>query len=161
MKKQGLQQGKTRWTHYQTGYHFVWIPKYRKKSLSGKFRKNLSDWFMNVPRRMDCLLLQLKQILTMFTFLCLHLPGILQLLLPTCWKVIPQECYASNFLFSKENAEKISFGLLHTMSGQLVQYPRKRLFDISQNAGVNSTLSSQSPKRDEDSRVLSKTKKHR
>lgn len=29
----GLQEGKTRWTHYQTGYHFVWIPKYRRKVL--------------------------------------------------------------------------------------------------------------------------------
>jgi putative transposase len=26
-----LQAGKTRWTQYQTGYHFVWIPKYRRR----------------------------------------------------------------------------------------------------------------------------------
>ena len=31
----GLQAGKTRWTHYQTGYHLVWIPKYRRKVLVG------------------------------------------------------------------------------------------------------------------------------
>jgi putative transposase len=30
-----LQEGKTRWTHYQTGYHLVWIPKYRRKVLVG------------------------------------------------------------------------------------------------------------------------------
>jgi len=41
MKKIGLQQGKTRWTHYQTGYHFVWIPKYRKKILVGEVQKEL------------------------------------------------------------------------------------------------------------------------
>lgn len=29
----GLQTGKTRWTHYQTGYHLVWIPKYRRRVL--------------------------------------------------------------------------------------------------------------------------------
>ena len=29
----GLQVGKTRWAHYQTGYHLVWIPKYRRKVL--------------------------------------------------------------------------------------------------------------------------------
>jgi predicted ATP-dependent protease len=29
----GLQAGKTRWTHYQTGYHLVWMPKYRRKVL--------------------------------------------------------------------------------------------------------------------------------
>ncbi len=31
----GLQAGKTRWTHYQTGYHLVWIPKYRREVLAG------------------------------------------------------------------------------------------------------------------------------
>ena len=41
MKNKGLQQGKTRWTHYQTGYHLVWIPKYRKKVLVGKVQKEL------------------------------------------------------------------------------------------------------------------------
>jgi putative transposase len=43
MKKQGLQQRKTRWTHYQTGYHFVWIPKYRKKILVGEVQKELKN----------------------------------------------------------------------------------------------------------------------
>jgi putative transposase len=30
-----LQTGKTRWSHYQIAYHFVWIPKYRRKILTG------------------------------------------------------------------------------------------------------------------------------
>jgi putative transposase len=29
-----LQSGKTRWSHYQIAYHFVWIPKYRRKVLT-------------------------------------------------------------------------------------------------------------------------------
>jgi putative transposase len=29
-----LQHGKTRWSHYQIAYHFVWIPKYRRKILT-------------------------------------------------------------------------------------------------------------------------------
>ena len=41
MQAKGLQQGKTRWSHYQIGYHFVWIPKYRKKILVGGVRKAL------------------------------------------------------------------------------------------------------------------------
>ena len=28
-----MQARKTRWTHYQIAYHFVWIPKYRRKIL--------------------------------------------------------------------------------------------------------------------------------
>lgn len=31
-----LQTGKTRWCHYQTAYHFVWIPKYRRRVLTGE-----------------------------------------------------------------------------------------------------------------------------
>ena len=31
-----LQAGKTRWTHYQIAYHFVWIPTYRRKLLTGE-----------------------------------------------------------------------------------------------------------------------------
>ena len=34
-----LQTGKTRWSHYQTAYHFVWIPKYRRKVLDGAVQK--------------------------------------------------------------------------------------------------------------------------
>jgi putative transposase len=41
MQNKGLQQGKTRWTHYQTGYHLVWIPKYRKNILVGEVQKEL------------------------------------------------------------------------------------------------------------------------
>ena len=41
MKNKGLQQGKTRWTRYQTGYHLIWIPKYRKKVLVGEVQKEL------------------------------------------------------------------------------------------------------------------------
>ena len=31
-----LQAGKTRWSHYQIAYHFVWIPKYRRQILTGE-----------------------------------------------------------------------------------------------------------------------------
>lgn len=34
-----LQTGKTRWTHYQIAYHFVWIPKYRRRILLGDVQK--------------------------------------------------------------------------------------------------------------------------
>jgi putative transposase len=34
-----LHSGKTRWTHYQIAYHFVWIPKYRRRILLGDVQK--------------------------------------------------------------------------------------------------------------------------
>jgi len=34
-----LQAGKTRWSHYQIAYHFVWIPKYRRRILMGDVQK--------------------------------------------------------------------------------------------------------------------------
>ena len=29
----------TRWTHYEIAYHFVWVPKYRRRILLGDVRK--------------------------------------------------------------------------------------------------------------------------
>ena len=34
-----LQAGTTRWTHYNIAYHLVWIPKYRRKILTGDVQK--------------------------------------------------------------------------------------------------------------------------
>ena len=38
-----MQTGKTRWTHYSIAYHFVWIPKYRRKILTGEVQKATKD----------------------------------------------------------------------------------------------------------------------
>lgn len=34
-----LQHGKTRWSHYSIAYHFVWIPKYRRRILRDDVQK--------------------------------------------------------------------------------------------------------------------------
>ena len=39
MKEGGLQVGKTRYTHYSIAYHLVWIPKYRRRVLTGEVQK--------------------------------------------------------------------------------------------------------------------------
>lgn len=36
MDENVLQVGKTRYTHYTIAYHLVWIPKYRRKILTGE-----------------------------------------------------------------------------------------------------------------------------
>jgi putative transposase len=36
MDEKVLQVGKTRSTHYTIAYHLVWIPKYRRKILTGE-----------------------------------------------------------------------------------------------------------------------------
>jgi len=36
MDEQKLQVGKTRYTHYSIAYHLVWIPKYRRRVLTGE-----------------------------------------------------------------------------------------------------------------------------
>jgi putative transposase len=36
MDESVLQVGRTRYTHYTIAYHLVWIPKYRRKILSGE-----------------------------------------------------------------------------------------------------------------------------
>ena len=39
MNESGLQTGKTRYTHYSIAYHLVWIPKYRRRILTGDVQK--------------------------------------------------------------------------------------------------------------------------
>ncbi len=39
MKENSLQVGKTRYTHYTIAYHLVWLPKYRRRILSGEVQK--------------------------------------------------------------------------------------------------------------------------
>ncbi len=34
-------KGSTRWAHYQIAYHFVWIPKYRRKVIVGEVESSL------------------------------------------------------------------------------------------------------------------------
>ena len=41
--ERGLQVGRTRWMHYQTGYHLVWIPKYRRKVLTADVAASTKD----------------------------------------------------------------------------------------------------------------------
>lgn len=43
----GLQYGKTRWCHYNIAYHFVWIPKYRRKILTGEVQKDVKEIIEN------------------------------------------------------------------------------------------------------------------
>lgn len=38
MNTSGLQVGKTRYTHYSIAYHLVWIPKYRRRVLTGEIQ---------------------------------------------------------------------------------------------------------------------------
>jgi putative transposase len=39
MMLEGLQEGRTRWTHYSIAYHFVWIPRFRRRVLTGEIQK--------------------------------------------------------------------------------------------------------------------------
>jgi len=39
MNTDSLQVGKTRYSHYSIAYHLVWIPKYRRRILTGEVQK--------------------------------------------------------------------------------------------------------------------------
>ena len=43
MMTSGLQDGKTRWAHYSIAYHFVWIPRFRKRVLTGEIQKAFKE----------------------------------------------------------------------------------------------------------------------
>jgi putative transposase len=56
----GMQTGKTRWTHYSIAYHFVWIPKYRRKILTGEVQKATKDLLNECSQRHGLALLALE-----------------------------------------------------------------------------------------------------
>lgn len=47
MMTSGMQDGKTRWAHYSIAYHLVWIPRFRRRILTGNiqiaFKEILKD----------------------------------------------------------------------------------------------------------------------
>lgn len=44
----GLQDGRTRWTRYSIAYHFVWIPKFRRRVLTGDIQKAFKEILKDV-----------------------------------------------------------------------------------------------------------------
>lgn len=44
---------KTRYSHYQINYHFVWIPKYRRGVLTGRIKSSLDEIIRGIIERME------------------------------------------------------------------------------------------------------------
>jgi len=43
---------------WECKYHIVWIPKYRRKVLYGRIRKDLGETFRELARQRECLVLE-------------------------------------------------------------------------------------------------------
>src|SRR5438034_2445438 len=59
MQGQGLQVGKTRYTHYSIAYHLIWIPKYRRRILTGEVQKETQRLIAECCERQGLMLLRL------------------------------------------------------------------------------------------------------
>ena len=46
-----MQTKKTRWSHYLCNYHLVWIPKYRRKILTGEVARELEKLLREVVEK--------------------------------------------------------------------------------------------------------------
>jgi putative transposase len=55
-----MHDGKTRWTHYSIAYHLVWIPKYRRKVLTGEVQKATKELIAECCEHHDLTLLALE-----------------------------------------------------------------------------------------------------
>ena len=55
-----MQGGKTRWARYSLTYHLVWIPKYRRKVLTGEVEKATKDLIADCCERHGLSLLALE-----------------------------------------------------------------------------------------------------
>ena len=56
----GMQVRKTRWSHYNLNYHFVWIPKYRKRILIGDVAAALERLIHDVAKRNEIEIISLS-----------------------------------------------------------------------------------------------------
>ena len=60
MKEHSLQVGKTRYTHYSIAYHLVWIPKYRRRILTGEGQKETKRLIAECSEQQGLTLLALE-----------------------------------------------------------------------------------------------------
>jgi putative transposase len=60
MYEDSLQVGKTRYTHYSIAYHLVWIPKYRRRILTGEVQKETKRLLEECCQRQGLTLLALE-----------------------------------------------------------------------------------------------------
>src|SRR5437667_4787023 len=60
MDEPGMQVGKTRYTHSSIAYHLVWIPKYRRRVLTGEVQKETKRLIADCCERHDLMLLALE-----------------------------------------------------------------------------------------------------
>jgi putative transposase len=60
METDGLQEGKTRWCHYQIGYHLIWLPKYRRKIFVGGVESETKKLIAECCEQHDLTLLALE-----------------------------------------------------------------------------------------------------
>jgi putative transposase len=60
MRESGLQVGKTRYTHYSIAYHLVWIPKYRRRVLTGEVQAETKRLIAQCCQRQGLALLALE-----------------------------------------------------------------------------------------------------
>ncbi len=60
MNDNGLQVGKTRYTRYSIAYHLIWIPKYRRRILTGAVQKETKRLIEECCERQGLTLLTLE-----------------------------------------------------------------------------------------------------
>jgi putative transposase len=60
MNEASLQVGKTRYSHYSIAYHLVWIPKYRRRILTGEVQKETKQLIAACCERQGLRLLGLE-----------------------------------------------------------------------------------------------------
>ncbi len=60
METSSLQVGKTRYTHYSIAYHLVWIPKYRRRVLTGEVQAETKRLIAECCERQDMTLLAVE-----------------------------------------------------------------------------------------------------
>jgi hypothetical protein len=121
----GLQAGKTRWTHYLIGDHLVWIPKYRRKIVTGEVEAETKRLLVECCERQGLTLLALETDMNHVHVLVSAPPRFSPLRLLTCSRDIPRVTYGKSSRISKRCVGKITYGQVRTMLAQQEAFRQK------------------------------------
>ena len=129
--------GKTSWCHYKIGYHLVWIPKYRRKILTGAVETETKKLIVQCCEQHDLTLLALETDQDHVHIFVSAPPGSHPQLLRDCSKGTLHALFERSSYISRSFAGKSTSGHVRILLEQRKVYQQKSSDAISLNARGN------------------------
>jgi REP element-mobilizing transposase RayT len=134
-----LQVGKTRCTCYSIAYHLVWIPKYRRRILTGEVQVETKRLMTECCEKQGLTLLALETDIDHIHVFVSAPPRFSPALIANLLKGYSSRFLRERSLISKKCVERSTYGQARTMWGQQEASRLRRLHAISRSARASKT----------------------